>query len=306
MFGTMIEPTQLKRKEDRLAYIRDTWPPNATWEDVRDYTNMFGVGMNTMQSYLKELGLTYLTKVDIARLSREKYLLNVWAKEPHEKRDSLTKVASILKTNLDTISSDIKRLGLEDLVISSGELTQRRAAENREEGLRVRESVYKKYFQRYKIGGVKFTLVDIALEQGLDYGRVKDDIKRLNLGAMIKNPTPTCSYEERVAFYKQNAAFFKGMPDLLKTCKKLGLRPSQIYHELESCGILKPKAERSGVSLIDNSIDDDVYGNMYFSNRDLDYSDNGGHMSFDELNRTLGVSAGTYREDTWGKYGGNW
>ena len=59
MFGTMIEPTQLKRKEDRLAYIRDTWPPNATWEDVRDYTNMFGVGLNTMQSYLKELGLTF-------------------------------------------------------------------------------------------------------------------------------------------------------------------------------------------------------------------------------------------------------
>lgn len=294
----MIEPSQLKKKEDRLAYIRETWPPNATWEDLRDYTNMFGVGLNTMQSYLKELGLTYLTKVDIARLSREKYLLTVWAKEPREKRDSISKVASILKTNDETISSDIKRLGLEDLIIPAGELTSRRLAENREEGMRVRESIYKKYFQRYKIGGIKFTLVDIALEQGLEYGRVQDDIRRLNLGEMLKNPTPTCSYDERIAFYKQNAAYFQEMPDLLKTCKKLGLRPSQIYRELESCGILKPKRERNGLSQIDNSIDDDVYSNMYFINRDLDYADNGGHMSFDELNRTLGVSAGTFREDT--------
>jgi hypothetical protein len=306
MFDTMIEPTQLKRKEDRLAYIRSVWPPNATWEDVQDYANMFGIGLNTMQSYLKELHLTYLTKVDIARLSREKYLLNVWAKTPREKRDSLNKVASILKTNLDTIQNDVERLGLSDLVIPAAELTTRRAEQVREEGFRNRESIYKKYYKRFKIGGIKFTYVDIALEQGLDYGRVKSDIKRLNMTDMIKEPVPTCTFEERVAYYRQNAEFFKSMPNLLKTCKKLGLRPSQVYHELEHCKILKPKSERTGTTLIDNSIDDDVYGNMYFSDRDLDLGINNGSMSYDELNRTLGFSQGHFREDTWGKYGGNW
>ena len=124
---------------------------------------------------------------------------------------------------------------------------------------------------------------------------VSTEIKKLGLTKMITKPTPTCSYEERVAYYKPRADYFRRFPDLTHTCKKLGLTPNQIYQELTAIGILGKKG--SLLDTLDNSIDDGYSDNMLYLDSELN---NKGRFTEDEMNKVLGVSAGTYTLDNWG------
>ena len=49
-------------KKERLEYIKRTWQPTFTYLDVQRYADEFGVRVCTVQQYLKDLGLTYISK----------------------------------------------------------------------------------------------------------------------------------------------------------------------------------------------------------------------------------------------------
>ena len=124
---------------------------------------------------------------------------------------------------------------------------------------------------------------------------VSAEIKKLGLTKMITKPTPTCSYEERVAYYKPRAEYFKKYPNLTHTCKKLGITPNQIYKELIGLGILGKKGAL--LDSLDGSIDDGYNDNMLYLDSELT---NKGRFSVEEMNKVLGVPVGTFSIDNWG------
>lgn len=291
----MASKSQLVIRKERLMYIKNTWQPTFTYLDVQRYADEFGVRLSTMHQYLKDLGLTYISKQELERLNKIKrcklYLKDVWTKQPDHEREFLSVLSEKFNLEKEEIRSIIEKLGLTSYLLS----IQQRNDAKREERFRTNTEIYNYYYSEFKKTGEKVTYIDIAFNHKIEFGRVVKEIKKLGLTEMITKPTPTCSYEERVAYYKPRAEYFRKYPDLTHTCKKLGLTPIQIYKELGDLGILNPKG--SVLSSIDGSIDDGYTDNMLYLDSELN---NKGRFTYDEMNKVLGVSAGTYISDNYG------
>lgn len=291
----MASKSQLVIRKERLMYIKNTWQPTFTYLDVQRYADEFGVRLSTMHQYLKDLGLTYISKQELERLNRIKrcklYLKDVWTKQPDHERESLSVLSSKFNFETDEIKEFINKLGLSAYLLS----IQEKNDAKREIRFKTHEEIYRHYYSIFEKTGEKITILDIAINHKIDYGMVSTEIKKLGLTKMITKPTPTCSYEERVAYYKPRADYFRRFPDLTHTCKKLGLTPNQIYQELTAIGILGKKG--SLLDTLDNSIDDGYSDNMLYLDSELN---NKGRFTEDEMNKVLGVSAGTYTLDNWG------
>lgn len=291
----MASKSQLVIRKERLMYIKNTWQPTFTYLDVQRYADEFGVRLSTMHQYLKDLGLTYISKQELERLNRIKrcklYLKDVWTKQPDHERESLSVLSSKFNFETDEIKEFINKLGLSAYLLS----IQEKNDAKREIRFKTHEEIYRHYYSIFEKTGEKITILDIAINHKIDYGMVSTEIKKLGLTKMITKPTPTCSYEERVAYYKPRADYFRRFPDLTHTCKKLGLTPNQIYQELTAIGILGKKG--SLLDTLDNSIDDGYSDNMLYLDSELS---NKGRFTEDEMNKVLGVSAGTYTLDNWG------
>jgi hypothetical protein len=291
----MASKSQLVIRKERLMYIKNTWQPTFTYLDVQRYADEFGVRLSTMHQYLKDLGLTYISKQELERLNKIKrcklYLKDVWTKQPDHERESLSVLSSKFNFETDEIKEFINKLGLSAYLLS----IQEKNDAKREIRFKTHEEIYRHYYSIFEKTGEKITILDIAINHKIDYGMVSTEIKKLGLTKMITKPTPTCSYEERVAYYKPRADYFRRFPDLTHTCKKLGLTPNQIYQELTAIGILGKKG--SLLDTLDNSIDDGYSDNMLYLDSELS---NKGRFTEDEMNKVLGVSAGTYTLDNWG------
>lgn len=291
----MASKSQLVIRKERLMYIKNTWQPTFTYLDVQRYADEFGVRLSTMHQYLKDLGLTYISKQELERLNKIKrcklYLKDVWTKQPDHERESLSVLSSKFNFETDEIKEFINKLGLSAYLLS----IQEKNDAKREIRFKTHEEIYRHYYSIFEKTGEKITILDIAINHKIDYGMVSTEIKKLGLTKMITKPTPTCSYEERVAYYKPRADYFRRFPDLTHTCKKLGLTPNQIYQELTAIGILGKKG--SLLDTLDNSIDDGYSDNMLYLDSELN---NKGRFTEDEMNKVLGVSAGTYTLDNWG------
>lgn len=291
----MASKSQLEIKKERLRFIKKTWQPTFTYLDVQRYADEFGVRLSTMHQYLKDLGLTYVTKGELERLNkmktRRKYLKEIWSKQPDHSRETLTQLSDKFKTDNDTIKEDIEKIGLSHLLLSVSE----RCDAKREEKFRTHEEIYRHYYNLYKRTGEKVTYIDISFEHKIDFGLVVREIKKLKLTEMITKAKPTCSYEERVAYYKPRAEYFRRFPDLTHTCKKLGLTPMQIYQELQALGIIGQKS--SVLNSIDDSIDDGYNENTLYLDSEVH---NKGRFTVEEMNKVLGVPMGTFSIDNWG------
>ena len=291
----MSSRVQAQVKKDRLEYIKRTWQPTFTYLDVQRYADEFGVRVCTVQQYLKDLGLTYISKGELERLTKQKarikYLKEVWVKEPEHERESLSQLSERLKVDIDTLRYEIEKLGLSKLLLT----IQERNDAKREFRFKTHEELYRHYYDIFEKTGEKITYIDIAVNHNIDYGMVSAEIKKLGLTKMITKPTPTCSYEERVAYYKPRAEYFKKYPNLTHTCKKLGITPNQIYKELIGLGILGKKGAL--LDSLDGSIDDGYNDNMLYLDSELT---NKGRFSVEEMNKVLGVPMGTFSIDNWG------
>ena len=69
----------MTRKEECRQYIRNIWSPNLTYKDLEGISLDLGVSLDYVKDLFKEMKLPYLSKNDMARMNREKYLLNTWS-----------------------------------------------------------------------------------------------------------------------------------------------------------------------------------------------------------------------------------
>ena len=125
----MASKSQLVIRKERLMYIKNTWQPTFTYLDVQRYADEFGVRLSTMHQYLKDLGLTYISKQELERLNRIKrcklYLKDVWTKQPNHERESLSVLSSKFNFETDEIKEFINKLGLSAYLLSIQEKKDR-------------------------------------------------------------------------------------------------------------------------------------------------------------------------------------
>ena len=273
----------ITKREEYRQYIRSVWSPNNTYKDVENLAATMGVSLEYLKGLLKDMNLTYLTKRDMACLSREKYLREVWCKQPRKSRFSLDELAKKLQISVSTLNNDIKRLGLEKYVLTQSELSSRN---NQNKSMKEREenvSKLSKVFEEYKKTGKQYLYEELALKLNLSLRFVKLEVKSKGYTSMIKPYKETCSKSQRMSYYKFNRDVLRKNLSLLRLSIKFGIPTSQVQVELVEAGVVR------SFSVLDSDLN-----NIDTANSDYNKPS---FMSYEELNRTLGVPYGTYYSD---------
>lgn len=230
--GGILILKSLTKKEEYQEYIRSVWSPYNTYMDVEYLAVIMGVSLDYLKSLLKEMNLTYLSKNDMNRLSREKYLCDVWCNQSLKTRLSLDELANVLHTSLETIHKDIKRLGLEEYVLSSSDLL------NNQQDYDDYDYKLNQAYQEYEKSGKQYIYEELALKLNLPLPYIKVEVDNKRLNSMIKPYSETIPKYKRMSYYKINSDMFKNHFNLLYISSKFCIPLRQVKLELIESGVV--------------------------------------------------------------------
>ena len=222
-------------------YLLSVWHPNVTYKDVEQFQKDLDVSMPYLKKLLRELKLTYITERDMTRLGKEKYLKDVWCKQPRESRLSIEDLSKKLDCDSASLSRMIKRLGLEEYMLTGSELSHRLNQEKRAKDNEENEKILLNLYQRYLQSGKPYTLEEIYVKlKHINFSGLKAELSRLKLDSMVAPYVEKCSKAERVSYYKLNRSYIQKKGNFIFLSIQFGIPSYQVKKELEEIGIIKP------------------------------------------------------------------
>ena len=233
-----INPNEIKPY--CVNYLLSVWHPNVTYKDVEQFQKDLDVSMPYLKKLLRELKLTYITERDMVRFGKEKYLRDVWCKQPRESRLSIEDLSKKLDCDSASLSRMIKHLGLEEYMLTGSELSHRqnqeRVVQRQENNLVVLQGLYNKYLET----GKQYTLEEIYIKlNNMRFNTLKSELNRLKYTAMVKPYAENCSKEERVSYYKMNQFLLRKKPNYVLLSIRFCIPSYQVKEELKELGIVR-------------------------------------------------------------------
>lgn len=274
-----INPNEIKPY--CVNYLLSVWHPNVTYKDVEQFQKDLDVSMPYLKKVLRELKLTYITERDMVRYGKEKYLREVWCKQPRESRLTVEELSKKLECDSASLSRMIKRLGLEEYMLTGSERSHRQNQERRTKKLESNIEVLNSLYCNYKETGRQYLLEEIYIKmKSMPFNVLKRELKRLKYQDMVKPYAEKCSKSQRFSYYNMNKSLIRKNPNYALLAIKFGISAYQVKEELKELDIVRPSS-RSDYFMDDRDINEATF-------------DSNSYMSFDDLNKILGLPKDTY------------